>query len=156
MQADGSGQTELPRNVPFGGAWSPDGKRFAFAVVDTSPGDRTDDAKAGLWVVNADGSNPRQLTRYAVGSNPAWSPDGRRIAFRRRSAPLGVESIPAGPSADLYVVNADGSGLRRLARNGGAPAWSPDGRTIAFLHNREVYIVKADGSDERRLTQLNE
>ncbi len=60
--------------------------------------------------------------------------------------------------ADLYVVNADGSGLRRLARNGERAAffaWSPDGRTIAFLHNREVYIVKADGSDERRLTQLN-
>ena len=140
VQADGSGQTGLPRNVPFAGAWSPDGKRFAFFVTNTSPGDRTDDAKAGLWVMNADGSNPRQLTRYA-GSNPAWSPDGRRIAFR---------------SFDLFVVNADGSGLRRLARNGSAPAWSPDGRTIAFLHNREVHIVKADGSDERRLTPLNE
>ena len=90
--------------------------------------------------MNADGSNPRQLTRYA-GSNPAWSPDGRRIAFRSRF--------------DLFVVNVDGSGLRRLARNGSAPTWSPDGRTIAFLHNREVYIVKADGSRERRLTQLD-
>jgi TolB protein len=141
VQADGSGQTVLPRNVPFAGAWSPDGKRFAFLVTNTTPGDRTDDAKAGLWVMNADGSNPRQLTRYA-GSNPAWSPDGRRIAFRSRF--------------DLFVVNADGSGLRRLARNASAPAWSPDGRTIAFLHNREVHIVKADGSDERRLTQLND
>jgi TolB protein len=146
VHADGSGQTELPRNVAYDGAWSPDGKRIAFAVIDTSPGDRTDDAKAGLWVVNADGSNPRQVARNAVGSNPAWSPDGRRIAFRRFYS-------------DLYVVNADGSGLRRLTRHAeNVPrsfAWSPDGRTIAFLHNREVYIVKADGSDERRLTQLN-
>ena len=89
-----------------------------------------------------------------------WSPDGRRIAFRRLNWP----PLPsAGNSdlyvADLYVVNADGSGLRRLTRHAeNVPrsfAWSPDGRTIAFLHNREVYIVKADGSDERRLTQLN-
>jgi Tol biopolymer transport system component len=154
VQADGSGQTELPRNVAFGGAWSPDGKRIAYAVIDTSPGDRTDDADAGLWVVNADGSNPRQLARNAAGSNPAWSPDGRRIAFRRY--PQGIGS--AGPSG-LFVVNADGSGLRRLTRHEeNVPrsfAWSPDGRTMAFLHNREVYIVKADGSDERRLTQLN-
>jgi Tol biopolymer transport system component len=145
VQADGSGQTELPRNVPFGGAWSPDGKRFAFAHVDSSPANGTD-ANAGLWVVNADGRNRRRVVRYAVGSNPAWSPDGRRIAFRR-----GI--------SDLYVVNADGSGLRRLTRHAeNVPrsfAWSPDGRTMAFLHNREVYIVNADGSDERSLTPLN-
>ena len=68
--------------------------------------------------------------------------------------------IGSAGTSDLYVVNADGSGLRRLTRHAeNVPrsfAWSPDGRTIAFLHNREVYIVKADGSDERRLTQLNE
>jgi TolB protein len=55
-------------------------------------------------------------------------------------------------------VNADGSGLRRLTRNAAKLrwfAWSPDGRTIAFLRNGEVYIVKADGSGERRLTQLD-
>ena len=147
VHADGSGQTEVPANFPSDGAWSPDGKRIAFVVIDTSPGDHTDDAKAGLWVVNADGSNPQRVARYRfAGTNPAWSPDGRRIAFKR---------FPA----DLYVVNADGSGLRRLTRHAeNVPrsfAWSPDGRTIAFLHNREVYIVKADGSDERRLTQLN-
>ena len=159
VQADGSGQTELPLNVASDGAWSPDGKRIAFALIDTSPGNRTDEDH-GLWVVNADGSNRRQLTRYHVGSNPVWSPDGRRIAFRRLNWP----PVPsAGNSdlyvADLYVVNADGSGLRRLTRHAeNVPrsfAWSPDGRTIAFLHNREVYIVKADGSGERRLTQLN-
>ena len=158
VQADGTGQTELPRNVPLPGAWSPDGQRIAFAEVDRSPGRGTDDADAGLWVMNADGSNPRRVARNAASSDPAWSPDGRRIAFRRFDR--------LAENSDLFVVNADGSGLRRLTRHAASVAerahlarwfaWSPDGRTIAFLHNREVYIVKADGSGERRLTQLNE
>ena len=147
VQADGSGQTELPRNVPFGGAWSPDGKRFAFAHVDSSPAERN---RRQRWTLgrerrrkkpSAGGALRRREQSRVV---PGRSPD--RLQKRRIS--------------DLYVVNADGSGLRRLTRHAeNVPrsfAWSPDGRTIAFLHNREVYIVKADGSDERRLTQLND
>ncbi len=160
VQADGSGQTELPGNFPSDGAWSPDGKRIAFALIDTSPGNRTDEDH-GLWVVNADGSNRRQLTRYARREQsrvvPGRSPDRLQKVRPAPAASAGNSDLYV---ADLYVVNADGSGLRRLTRHAeNVPrsfAWSPDGRTIAFLHNREVYIVKADGSDERRLTQLNE
>ena len=81
------------------------------------------------------------MAAKATEGDPAWSPDGRRIAFRRFEESARVNS-------DLYVVNADGSGLRRLTRNAAKLrwfAWSPDGRTIAFLRNGEVYIVKADG-----------
>jgi Tol biopolymer transport system component len=158
VRADGTGQAKLPRNLPLAGAWSPDGQRIAFAVVPRGFGQRTG---LGLWVMNADGSNPRRLARNAASSDPAWSPDGRRIAFRRFD---GQFDGSAGNS-DLFVVNADGSGLRRLTRHAANArprsalfrwfAWSPDGRTIAFLREREVYIVKADGSGERRLTQLN-
>ena len=104
--------------------------------------------------MNADGSNARRVAPKPPGAIPrgprtaAGSPSGGSTANRLGSA---------GPS-DLFVVNADGSGLRRLTRNAENLrwfAWSPDGRTIAFLRNREVYIVKADGSGERRLTQLN-
>ena len=90
------------------------------------------------------------MAAKATEGDPAWSPDGRRIAFRS----IGIGRV----NSDLYVVNADGSGLRRLTRNAAKLrwfAWSPDGRTIAFLRNGEVYIVKADGSGERRLTQLD-
>jgi len=157
VHADGTGQTELPRNLPLAGAWSPDGQRIAFAVVPHSPRDPHD---FGLWVMNADGSNPRRVARNAAWSDPAWSPDGRRIAFRRFDHQFdGIRDGRLVANSELYVVNADGSGLRRLTRHAANVrwfAWSPDGRTVAFLREREVYIVKADGSGERRLTQLNE
>ena len=80
---------------------------------------------------------------------PAWSPDGRRIAF---------DSNRDG-NREVYVMNADGSGVTRLTDNGAAdefPAWSPDGRRIAFESNRdgnpEVYVMNADGSGVTRLT----
>ena len=89
----------------------------------------------------------------------AWSPDGRQIAFTRTRGPEGVPN-------QVNVMNADGSGQRRLARSGAAPRWSPDGRRIAFLGRydldfvhpgyrgyRDVYIMNADGSGQRRLTR---
>jgi Tol biopolymer transport system component len=163
VRADGSGHSELPRNVPLAGAWSPDGQRIAVVSVAHSFADARNPTKLGLFVMNADGSNARRVAAKATSGDPAWSPDGRSIAFRRYDGQLGGPQVPgyvvrsAGPS-DLFVVNADGSGLRRLTRHAENVrwfAWSPDGRTIAFLRNREVYIVKADGSGERRLTQLD-
>ena len=93
--------------------WSPDGRRIAFTSWR--------DGNSEVYVVNADGSGQRRLTRNTVrDSNPVWSPDGR-IAFESHW--------------QVWAMNADGSGQRRLSRNGGrnfAPARSPDGRRIAF------------------------
>jgi WD40-like Beta Propeller Repeat len=95
--------------------WSPDGRRIAFTSRR--------DGNWEVYVVNADGSGQRRLTRNAAGDfAPTWSPDGRKIVFERRR-----DVNPMG--GGLYVVNADGSGQRRLTRDGqDAPAWSPDGR----------------------------
>ena len=94
--------------------------------------------------MNSDGSNQTQVTFDITDSvNPAWSPDGTRIAF---------QSYRDG-QAEIYVMNADGSGLSRLTASSdydGEPSWSPDGKRIAFVSRRtggyRVYIMKADGS----------
>ena len=57
-------------------------------------------------------------------------------------------------NSEIYVVNSDGGGLRRLTRNAGpdlAPAWSPDGRRIAFAGSRGIHVMNADGSGQRNL-----
>ena len=102
--------------------------------------------------MKADGSGLRNLTPKPVGAYaaPAWSPDGRKLAF--------VSDRDG--NSEVYVMNANGSGQRNLTRNpafDADPAWSPDGRKIAFVSNRDgsygVYVMNADGSGQRRLAQ---
>jgi len=115
---------------------------------------RPDDPQPVVTVMDADGSNVRRLV---PGNDPAWSPDGSRIAFTRTSDD---------GSTGVWVVNADGTGERRLTANPqGAdeePSWSPDGRTIVFSRSRflstspdpvasedrrDLYLVPADGGE---------
>jgi Tol biopolymer transport system component len=91
------------------------------------------------------------LTRNtsAFAALPVWSPDGRKITF---SNPANRELPPGG--VHVYVVNADGSGQRRLARESSrGPAWSPDGGRIAFVAPEGIYVMNADGSGQRRLAR---
>src|SRR5919108_2709992 len=80
---------------------------------------------------------------------PAWSPDGRELAFMSNRD----------GNFDIYVANGEGSGVRRLTddlRNDFNPVWSPDGRTLAWNSDRSgdfgIYVMNANGGDVRRLT----
>jgi Tol biopolymer transport system component len=116
-----------------------------------------------LYVMNADGSGKRMLTRD-VFTGAAWSPDGQKIAFTRDHHRKFVPGAytPADSNIAIHVINADGSGERRLTLNAGnhfGAVWSPDGRRIAFGHgagghSEQIYIMNADGSEQRRLTRL--
>jgi tol-pal system beta propeller repeat protein TolB len=120
--------------------WSPDGTRVAYLCCTGG--------EASVWVMDADGSNPLQLTEAPSGE-PAWSPDGTQLAY----VSYQDESI--------WVVSADGSGRQSLEQQGGGPAWSPDGQRIAFFSRRdfpgqdqrnELYLAEADGTGVVRLT----
>ena len=116
-----------------------------------------------IFAVELDSGRVRQLTRttdaLVSSQGPAWSPGGSRIAFDR---------VRDG-DFDIYVMNADGTGLVQLTHDRGVdarPAWSPDGRSIVFhstrdhpgnasaddLRFQDLYIMAADGSNVRRLT----
>ena len=163
MNADGSEHRQLTKCTECGRrslAWSPDGRKLAFF----------DQGGPCPWcfklnVMNSDGSGLRNLTPklWAAGAgsgggptfDPAWSPDGQMIAF------VGLVGLTLGHGETIYVVRADGSGLRNLTPKPvgtyAAPAWSPDGRKLAFVSDREgnseVYVMNADGSGQRSLTR---
>jgi TolB protein len=111
-----------------------------------------------IYTEDPDGSSRTLLTG---GSEPAWSPDGARIAF----SDTGYDESGASSTAGVYIVNADGTGRTRLssdsARSDSHPVWSPDGTRVAFvgtylecsdLHchpaSRKIYVAQADGSEQ--------
>lgn len=114
--------------------WSPDGRRLAFTSFRSEFTDVGQDDSPPrdieIWVANATGSLRVRLTRNAVtDSGPTWSQDGRRIAFVRstRDAMFFLLTEERSP-AEIYVMNADGTGLTRLTNNElgeGTPAWQP-------------------------------
>src|SRR5688500_13745364 len=105
-------------------AWSPDGRRIAWARTVFGAGSTT--TYPEIWVMRRGGGGARRLTHNGVGDfAPAWSPDGRRIAFTRYR---GRE----GEARGIWVMGRTGKAERRLVRNGSRPAWSPDGKRIAY------------------------
>jgi Tol biopolymer transport system component len=155
--AQGVGDRHSALTFPIGSKnprWSPDGRSIAF--------EGTRDGNDEIYVMNADGSNVRRLTKDpAVEGSPVWSSDGRKIAF---------ESSRRFDALEIWVMNADGSDQHNLHKPRPVrgvppglfyfetfPDWSPDGRHIAYASDYggdyEIYVSRADGNHVRQLTR---
>ncbi|TML24986.1 MAG: hypothetical protein E6G32_02135 [Actinobacteria bacterium] len=127
--------------------WSPDGRRLSFSRWPRS----ADWRSSSVWTVRRDG---KQLRRVGRGQFARWSPDGKRLV---------LDAPTKGSDGDLFIVNADGSGRRRVTntRDLEQPAgWSPDGRTILFTRytvsgSTQIGVIKVDGGRARTLATVH-
>lgn len=174
MNADGSNLTQLTHFGPEGGGtnptWSPDGQRIVFANYSEAT-----TLGAYLYLIDADGQNMRPLKKMPyespsalVGSAPAWSPEGTRIAYQ---ACTNCEK--GGSNYEIVTVEVDGKqydsaqvhGVTDHPASDLSPTWSPDGTRIAFVSNRnyvnaksernrqDLYVINAYGNNLQRLTE---
>jgi TolB protein len=129
--------------------WSPDGARIAFQSKR--------DGNLDIWTMRADGSEPTRLTHDPEPDYlPAWAPDGKTILFTSWR----VEKADEARAPHVYVMNADGSGQRRLVaeslNTSEGATWSPDGTSIVYSRKGEkgadVFIADHAGENERRIT----
>lgn len=151
MNADGSNQHYLGVEG-FAAKWSLDGERFIYTAKRNDNYD--------IYTCSIEGGDERKLTDTTANESfPAFSPDGRQIAY---CASTGDYSSPDNAHTfEIYVMNSDGTGIRQLTDNDFCdmyPRWSPDGSRLAFASDRhetnkwEVYVMDPDGTNIQRVT----
>ena len=123
--------------VPASIAWSPDGSRFLYTLpgggsgpVDTHVYNVRTRHDAVFFRASAEGKGARPVAEFV------WSPKSTQLAF-----------LDAG---DLFVIGADGTGRRKIARGADDPQWSPDGTRVAYVHANDVYATSARGGAAAR------
>jgi Tol biopolymer transport system component len=163
VNRDGSGRHVIYQSSAFSGdldlpVFSPDGKQLVFERRNS--GFSHPAKKRAIFIVNADGSNPRQLTPWAQndGDNPDWSPDGKWILFRSY-----VDDPNPNHQSQILLIHPDGTGRRQLTRfsNGthvASSSFSPDGKWIVFSKgpeggNIDLYVMRLNGTHVQRVTR---
>jgi TolB protein len=152
MNVDGTDVRRLTTTEGYDGGpwWSPDGTKIVYRAWHYAPEDTAGlrtyrellaqrlvrPNRMELFVMNADGSGQRQITRLG-GANfgPSWTPDGRRIVFSSNHV------NPRSGNFDLYTVGLDGTGLEQVTTSpefDGFPMFSPDGTKLVWASNRHA------------------
>jgi Tol biopolymer transport system component len=149
MNLDGTGRKRIYRGKRrglFSTSWAHHGDRIAFAVGGVFQGP---EGEVDLLTIRPDGSDVKKLAGSGNNGFPAFSPDGKRLVFR---------SGRDRTAKNLYLINTDGSGLRRLTNGKWTDTmcdWSPDGKWITFASDRDgnfaVYLIQPDGTGLRKV-----
>ena len=136
---DGSRVREITNMCADEPAWSVTGK-IAFRGACQEPG-------TGIYTIRSDGSQLHRVfhSRYWPPNDPDWSPTGTQLAYTGAVSEL----------SNIYICDASGKRRHRLTQHGGEqPAWSPDGKYIAFVNNNGLYVVRRNGHGLRRIASV--
>jgi TolB protein len=151
MDYDGANPRRITssRTSNIAPSWSPDGQSLAYSAWRSSGQFGSYQDVIVSWIFKGVRQTPANGSPEKQSYLPAYSPDGQKIAF----------TLSVGGNQEIYVMNVDGSNLRRLTNHpeiDTSPTWSPTGNQIAWVSGRsgnpQVYVMNTDGTGQRKLT----